>query len=67
MPELEPITFLPHALIEAGYESPGYQTLFEAVQAGWIPAEQGENGRWFFDPAHLGFIAESLMLELIAA
>ncbi len=67
MPQLQPLTFLPHALIEAGYESPGYQALFEAALAGWIPAEQCENGRWSFDPAHLRFIAESLMLEPVAA
>ena len=67
MAELQPLTFLHDALIEAGYESPGYQSLFEAVQAGWIPAEQGGKGRWFFDPANLRFIAESLMLDPLAA
>ncbi len=67
MPKPQPLTFLPHALVAAGYESPGYQVLFEAAQAGWIPAEQGDNGRWFYDATHLKFIAESLMLEPAAA
>ena len=67
MADLQPLTFLPHALIEAGYESPGYQALVEAAQAGWIPAEQGGKGRWFYDPADLRFIAESLVLEQVAA
>ena len=67
MAQLQPLTFLPHALIEAGYQSLGYQSLLEAAQAGWIPAEQGDNGRWVFDLADLRFIADSLMLEPIAA
>ena len=67
MAELQPLTFLSHALVEAGYQSPGYQSLFEAALAGWIPAEPTGNGRWVFDPADLQFIAESLMLESHAA
>lgn len=67
MPQLQPLTFLPQALVDAGYKSPGYRSLFEAALAGWIPAEQSQNGRWFFDQNHLGFIAESLMLERAAA
>ena len=67
MAELQPLTFLPHALIDAGYQSPGYQHLFEAASQGWIPAEHKGNGRWVFDPADLGFIADSLMLERLAA
>ena len=67
MAELQPLTFLPHALIEAGYQSPGYQHLFDAALEGWIPAEHCGNGRWVFDPANLRFMAESLMLEPLAA
>jgi len=67
MPQLHPLTFLPHALIDAGFQSPGYQALFEAAQAGWIPAEQRDNGRWFVDLAHLEFIADILRLESVAA
>lgn len=67
MPQRQPLTYLPHALVAAGYESPGYQALVEAAQAGWIPAERADNGRWFYDAAHLRFIAESLMLEPAAA
>ena len=67
MADLRPLTFLPHALIEAGYKSPGYQALVEAAQAGWIPAEQGGKGRWLYDPADLRFIAESLVLAPVAA
>ena len=67
MAELQPLTFLSQALIEAGYKSPGYQPLFEAASQGWIPARPTGNGRWVFDPADLTFIAESLMLDPIAA
>ena len=67
MTELKPLTFLPQALIDAGFESPGYQPLFEAAQSGWIPADQSENGQWFFDQANLRFIAVSLLLEPVAA
>ena len=67
MADLKPLTILPRALSEAGFESPGYQSLSEAAQEGWIPAEQSENGRWLFDPANLRFIAQSLMLEQVAA
>jgi hypothetical protein len=67
MAQLHPLTFLRHALIEAGYQSPEYVSLLEAAQAGWIPAEQGDSGQWVFDLADIRFIADSLMLEPIAA
>ena len=63
----QPLTFLPHALSEAGYRSPGYRHLFEAAREGWIPVEHLGNGRWVFDPADLHFIATSLLLERAAA
>lgn len=67
MAQLKPLTTLPCALIETGYNSPGYQALLEAAQAGWIPAEQDENGQWVFNLADLRFISGSLMLERIVA
>ena len=67
MAQLQPLIFLSEALIEAGFKSPGYQSLYEAALEGWIPAEQGDNGRWFYDKANLRFIAESLALEPMAA
>ena len=67
MPQLLPLTSLPQALEDAGYKSLEYESILEAAQAGWIPAEQGDNDKWLFDPAYLRFIAESLMLETVAA
>ncbi len=62
MPELQSLVSLSQALISDGYEDPGFQVLFEAAQAGWIPVEEGDNGQWFFDLAHLRVIAEVLIL-----
>ncbi len=67
MPALRPIACLPQALIDAGYQDPGVEFLIEAAQAGWISGEQDENGCWHFDPRYLRIIAESLMLEPVAA
>lgn len=46
MAEYEPLTFLPYALVEAGYQSPGYQQLFDAALEGWIPAKLRLAGRF---------------------
>ncbi len=67
MSQLRPLTSLPQALEDAGYKSLGYESILEAAQAGWIPAEQGDNDQWLFDPAYLRFMADSLMLEPVAA
>ncbi len=67
MAELQPLTFLSQALVEAGYQSPGYQPLFEAASERRIPAKPTGNGRWVFDPADLRTIARVLMLKPVAA
>lgn len=67
MAEFHALTFLSQALTEAGYQSPGYQALFEAALAGRIPAKATGNGRWIFDPADLRSIAENLKLEPVSA
>ena len=67
MSELKPLTFLSQTLVEAGFESPGFQTLHEAAVSGWIPAEEGAKGRWFYDSANLRLIASCLMLRPLAA
>lgn len=67
MTQLCSLKTLQHELNEAGYESPEYQSLLEAAQAGWIPAKQDESGQWVYDAADIRFIADSLMLERCAA
>ena len=63
MAERLPLSQLPVALVDAGYPDPGLEALIEYAQDGWIPADQDENGQWFFDPAFVQFIAVSLLFE----
>jgi hypothetical protein len=63
-----PLTDLPRALIEAGFEdAPNYRTLYEAARSAVIPAQRGKDGRWKFDPRDLGEIADRLGLLAHAA
>ena len=57
-----PITDLPRALIEGGYEAANYRRCYDAVVSGTIPAQRGASGRWTFDPENLPQIAEALHL-----
>ena len=59
MPRL-PLTVLPTALAEAGYEPVAYRRAYQAVVDARIPAKRRANGRWTFDPEDLPAIAESL-------
>jgi len=67
MAQCHPLTILPHALIEAGYQSPGYRFLYEAARSALIPAQYGSNGRWTFDLDDLGAIADRLGLDTQSA
>ena len=62
-----PLTDLPAALIEAGFEPIRYRAIYEAALDARIPATRGRNGRWSFNPQDLGQIAERLGLLSHAA
>lgn len=57
-----PITDLPRALINGGYEPANYRRVYEAAVSGTIPAQRGPNGRWTFDLQDLAEIAQALGL-----
>lgn len=57
-----PLTELPAALIDAGFNAPGYRSVYEAARSARIPAKRGINGRWTFAEADLPVIAERLAL-----
>lgn len=57
-----PLTDLPAALLEAGFETPGYREIYEAARSARIPAKRGKNGRWTFVADDLPVIAERLNL-----
>ena len=57
-----PLTDLPAALLEAGYEAPPYRFAYEAARSARIPAKRGKNGRWTFIADDLPVIAERLAL-----
>jgi hypothetical protein len=57
-----PLTDLPSALLEAGYEAPSYRFAYEAARSARIPAKRGKNGRWTFVADDLPVIAERLAL-----
>lgn len=67
MPTSLPLTDLPAALIEAGYETPTYRTVYEAARSARIPVKRARNGRWTFDPQDIGDIADRLGLMAHAA
>jgi hypothetical protein len=58
-----PLTDLPRALIEAGYEAPTYRTCYNATVDGRIPTKKTKNGRWVFSPEDLPAIADAMRLS----
>lgn len=48
MQSRRPLTDLPAALLQAGYEAPSYRDAYEAARSARIPAQRGRNGRWTF-------------------
>lgn len=67
MQDTYPLTALPRALIEAGYETPTYRALYEAALSARFPAKQSAAGRWTFRLGDLPQIAEAMRLSDIAA
>ena len=67
MDDTFPLTTLPRALIEAGYETPTYRALYEAALSARFPAKQSASGRWTFCLGDLPQIAEAMHLSDIAA
>ncbi|UMA67283.1 hypothetical protein LVO79_21120 (plasmid) [Roseivivax marinus] len=63
MSDTHPLTSLPRALLEAGYEGTTYRAVYARAVDGAIPASQGKNGRWTFQLADLPQIAEALSLS----
>ena len=57
-----PLTRVPRQLLEANYPRTSYRRVYGAALSGFIPCEQGENGRWTFCPDDLPAIAEGLGL-----
>ena len=60
-----PLTVLPRALGEAGYQIPKYRTVYNASVDGRAPIERQDNGRWMFDPDQIPAIADALGLPLL--
>jgi hypothetical protein len=68
MSSRHPLTDLPRALIEAGFEdAPNYRAVYEAARSAAIPVARNKAGRWTFDLADLDEIAERLGLLARAA
>lgn len=67
MHDTYPLTALPRALIEAGYDTPTYRALYEAALSARFPAKQAASGRWTFCLGDLPQIAEAMRLSDIAA
>lgn len=64
-----PLTHLPAALIEAGYnDAPSYRACYNHVLNAKLPAKQNRAGRWFVNLEDLPAIVEALGLgESLAA
>lgn len=62
MAERHTLADLPRALIEAGYDTATYRTLYTAAVDGRIAATKGKNGRWTFCADDLPAIAEAMGL-----
>jgi hypothetical protein len=67
MPQRLPLTLLPTALAEGGWEAVPYRRAYEAARSCEIPAQRDRNGRWTFDPQDLPRIAESFRLSSVVA
>lgn len=59
-----PLTDLPRALRNAGYDSPRYRALYDRAVDGAYEAEKAASGRWTFRPDNLDAIAKALGLSL---
>ena len=62
MENRRPLTDLPAALLQAGYEAPSYRLAYEAARSARIPAQRGRNGRWSFVLDDIPQIADRLGL-----
>ena len=62
MENRRPLTDLPAALLQAGYEPAPYREVYEAARSARIPAQRGRNGRWSFVLDDIPQIAGSLGL-----
>ena len=62
MAQRHPLTDLPRALIEAGYDAATYRALYVAAVDGRIAVTKGKNGRWTFQADDLPAIAEAMGL-----
>jgi len=60
--EHRPLTDLPAALLQAGYEPAPYREVYEAARSARIPAQRGRNGRWSFVLDDIPQIADRLRL-----
>lgn len=60
-----PLTALPRALADEGFEAAKYRRIYNAVIDGAIPATQGANGRWTVRGDDLHKIAAALGLARI--
>ena len=62
MAERHPLTLLPSALTEAGFETVTYRAAWTAAVDGRIPARRNPKGRWSFAADDLPEIAAALSL-----
>ena len=62
MADRHPLTDLPRALIEAGYEAATYRAVYTSAVDGRIAVTKGKNGRWTFSAEDLPAIAEAMGL-----
>ena len=67
MSERIPLTDLPRALNEAGYEAPTYRQCYDAALSARFPAKRGANGRWTWAKGDFDMIVESLGLSVAHA
>ncbi len=61
--ERRPLTDLPAAISEAGYDTPGYRDLYEKARSARIPAKRDPNGRWTWTPKDFDAIVDCLGLS----
>lgn len=66
MADKYPLTRLSAALIELGYDSPGYRALYNAALDGRVAVTQNKAGRWFFEAEDVPAIAEGMGLSRVS-
>jgi hypothetical protein len=64
--QYQPLTDLPAALIDAGFDAPNYRACYEAARSARIPVLRSPAGRWTFRPDDLPIIASRLSLPALA-